>query len=140
MKTKKPDTHTAMRRLFQATSDIVAGVRKVHADAGMPSSGELRVPVLFQGTDMRVVIEAGPGVAMRNVVENAQMKASDKPVNEPGLNAKQEAMTLLAMYASELQDANCTDGQFTDPAEKAFFNRVVDAIKALDLPEGMVKT
>jgi len=135
MKTKKQNTATAMRRLYQATSDIVAGMRKVYAENDMPSSGEIRVPVLFRGTDMRVTIEAGQGVAMRNAVEHAQMSASDKPVNEPGLSARGEAITLLAMYASEIKDNSTASGRFVDPDDEKFFNRVVSAMKALDFPD-----
>jgi hypothetical protein len=133
MKPKKPGTTTAMRRLFQATKDVVDGTRKAYADAGMPGAQELRVPVLFQGTDMRVTIEAGPGVAMRNALENAQMKASDKPAKEPGLDARLEALTLLSIYASELKSMQAVNGKFVSPDDERHFNRVVMAMKMLDI-------
>lgn len=142
MKTKKQNTTTALPRLFEAVRDIVQGMRGVYADVAPDKlHAELRVPVLFQGSDMRVTIEAGPSVAMRNAMEHAQMKASDKPVNEPGVSARGEAITLLAMYASEIRDSSTTGGHFDfdTPDDEQFFNRVVCAMKALDLPDGVAK-
>ncbi len=78
------------------------------------------------------VIEAGPSVAMRNVVENAAMKASDKPYVAPGADAKSEAVALLAIYASEIKAAGqCADGKWMDAGDERHFGRVVAAMKAL---------
>ena len=94
---RKPDTRTAIRRLHDAARDIVDGTRNVSADVFKKSqaNSEVHIPILMQGTDMRVTIEAGPSVAMRNAVEHAAMQASDKPYREPGADAKQEAVVLL---------------------------------------------
>ena len=85
------------------------------------------------GHHMRVTIEAGPGVAMRNALENAQMKASDKPAKEPGLDARLEALTLLSIYASELKSMQAVNGKFLSPDDERHFNRVVMAMKMLDI-------
>lgn len=136
----KNDNHTALRRLHKAVTDIVQGTRAVFTAQGKPCA-ELRLPVLFHGTDMRVTIEAGPGTAMRNALEHAQMQATDKPAPEPGLNARLEAMALLALYASEIEDTNTLSGrvEWDDEDEKKHFHRIVSAMRALSLPEHTVK-
>ncbi len=130
-----------MPRLHQAVTDIVAATRGVFVEQGHATHGhniDLRLPVLFSGTDMRCTIEAGPSTARRNAIENAQMHASGKPATEPGLDARQEAVQLLTMYATEFKDSESLAGRFIDPDDEAFFTRIVNAIKALDLPEGVV--
>ena len=131
---RKPNTHTAVRRLFEAASDIVQGTRKVMAEStGKPHhNAEVRIPILISGTDMRVTVEAGPSVAMRNAVEDAAMKASDKPYVAAGAEAKSEAVALLAIYASEIKSAGqCADGKWMDAEDERHFGRVVSTMKAL---------
>ena len=140
---KKPNTTTAMPRLHQAVCDIVQGVRTAHTSVGQNSQKtDMRIPVLFQGTDMRVTIEAGPGVAMRNAIEHAQMQATDKPATAPGLDARLEAIALLGIYASEIKNWNTRTGatDWLDADEEKHFHRIVDAMRALELPEGMVRS
>lgn len=135
---RKPNTHTAVRRLFEAASDIVHGTRNVmHESTGKPHHhAEVHIPILFGGTDMRVTVEAGPSVAMRNAVENAAMQASDKPYIAPGAKAKSEAVALLATYASEIKDAGqCLEGKWMDAEDERHFGRVVAAMKALGVTE-----
>lgn len=131
---RKPDTHTAIRRLHDAAQDIVQGFRNVSADVYKTPqhNAEVRIPVLMQGTDMRVTIEAGPSVVMRNAVENAAMKASDKPYLAAGEEAKQEAVAVLAVYASEIKAASF-DGEWMDAEDERHFVRVVAAMKALEV-------
>lgn len=131
---RKPDTHTAIRRLHDAAQDIVQGFRNVSADVYKTPqhNAEVRIPVLMQGTDMRVTIEAGPSVVMRNAVENAAMKASDKPYLAAGDEAKQEAVAVLAVYASEIKAASF-DGEWMDAEDERHFVRVVAAMKALEV-------
>lgn len=131
---RKPDTHTAIRRLHDAAQDIVQGFRNVSADVYKTPqhNPEVRIPVLMQGTDMRVTIEAGPSVVMRNAVENAAMKASDKPYLAAGEEAKQEAVAVLAVYASEIKAASF-DGEWMDAEDERHFVRVVAAMKALEV-------
>ena len=132
---RKPDTHTAVRRLHDAARDIVDGMRNVSADVYKKPqhNSEVRIPILMQGTDMRVTIEAGPGVVMRNAVEHAAMQASDKPYIAAGEQAKQEAVTVLAMYASEIKAASFDDGKWMDLEDERHFVRVVAAMKALEV-------
>lgn len=131
---RKPDTHTSIRRLHDAAQDIVQGFRNVSADVYKTPqhNAEVRIPVLMQGTDMRVTIEAGPSVVMRNAVENAAMKASDKPYLAAGEEAKQEAVAVLAVYASEIKAASF-DGEWMDAEDERHFVRVVAAMKALEV-------
>lgn len=131
---RKPDTHTAIRRLHDAAQDIVQGFRNVSADVYKTPqhNAEVRIPVLMQGTDMRVTIEAGPSVVMRNADENAAMKASDKPYLAAGEEAKQEAVAVLAVYASEIKAASF-DGEWMDAEDERHFVRVVAAMKALEV-------
>jgi len=133
---RKPDTHTAIRRLYDAASDIVQCTRNASADVFKTPQHDaaVHIPILMQGTDMRVTIEAGPNVAMRNAVEHAAMQASNKPYIEPGADAKQEAVALLAIYASEVKDANaCADGKWMDAEDERHFVRIVAAMKALEV-------
>lgn len=132
---RKPDTHTAIRRLHDAARDIVDGTRNVSADVFKKSqaNSEVHIPILMQGTDMRVTIEAGPSVAMRNAVEHAAMQASDKPYREPGADAKQEAVVLLGAYASEIKAASFSDGKWMDADDERHFMRVAAAMKALEV-------
>lgn len=138
---KKPNATTAMPRLYQACHDIVQGVRSAHASVGQSSDAEMRIPVLFKGTDMRCTIEAGSGTAMRNAVEHAQMQGTNKPAVEPGLDARLEAITLLGIYASELKDSNTLGRktEWADPKEERHFNRVVSAMRALGVAESAVR-
>lgn len=131
---RKPDTHTAIRRLYDAARDIVDGTRNASADVYKTPqhNAEVRIPVLMQGTDMRVTIESGPSVAMRNAVEHAAMKASDKPYLAAGEEAKQEAVAVLAVYASEIKAASF-DGEWMDAEDERHFVRVVAAMKALEV-------
>lgn len=138
---KKPNTTTAMPRLYQACLDIVQGVRKANTSVGRSADAEMRIPVLFHGTDMRCTIEAGSGTAMRNAVEHAQMQSTDKPATEPGLDARLEAITLLGIYASEIKDRNTLAGRKTgweSPQDERYFSRVVSAMRALGVSESAV--
>lgn len=131
-----------MPRLHQAVCDIVQGVRAAHRSVGHSTDkSDMRIPILFHGTDMRVTIEAGPGIAMRNAVEHAQMQATDKPATTPGLDARLEAIALLGIYASEIKDSN-TLGDKTEwagPKEERHFNRIVSAMRALGVAESAVR-
>lgn len=51
---RKPDTHTAIRRLHDAAQDIVQGFRNASADVYKTPqhNAEVRIPVLMQGTDI----------------------------------------------------------------------------------------
>lgn len=94
--------------LYKAAREIVDGTRKVFAEQGQDAR-EIRLPILIQGTSMRITIEDGPAVAARNAVEHAQMQASGKPV-EPIVDMSKTlhtAQALLWAYAQTLAD-QCT--------------------------------
>lgn len=138
MKTKQPASHTAMPRLHQAVSDIVEATRGVFVAQGRVAGGDgrnidLRLPVLFGGTDMRCTIEAGPTTARRNAIENAQMSASGKPPDTDAQRVLRDAMALITEYASEVKNDFCdTTGRWDTIASKGLFERCIGAIKALD--------
>lgn len=95
--------------LYRAAKAIVDGTRQVFADNGKDAS-ELRLPILMHGTDMRVTIEAGPRVAARNAIEEAQSKASGKPAPTPdATKALRDSQILLMQYAAHLR-GQCTSG------------------------------
>lgn len=116
MKVKTP-AGNPIEALYVAARSIVDNTRKVFTEHGKDAS-ELRLPILMHGTDMRVTIEAGPKIAARNAIEEAQCKASGKP--EPRVDMTEvinEAKALIASYASEVHDrieASDPDPERTD--------------------------
>ncbi len=103
MKTKTPK-NSPVAHIYAAAKQIVDGTRKVFAQQGQDAR-EIRLPILMHGTDMRVTIEAGPKIAARNAIEQAQMKSSGKPV-EPTVDSTKtiaEARSLIALYAADLE-------------------------------------
>lgn len=106
MKVKTPK-NSPIAVLYGAAKEIIDGTRKVFEQQGQDAR-ELRVPILIQGTDMRITIEAGPKIAARNAIEEAQSKATGRPV-EPTVDmtrALQDAQRLLGMFASDLMAAH----------------------------------
>lgn len=139
MKTKQPASHTAMPRLHQAVSDIVEATRGVFVAQGRVAGGDgrnidLRLPVLFGGTDMRCTIEAGPTTARRNAIENAQMSASGKPTDTDAQRALRDAMAVITEYAIKLVAADFCDttGAWENAYSMRAFERCIGAVKALD--------
>lgn len=133
--TVKTPKNGPMDRLFLAVQEIVRGTRQVLAEHSKTSPGrvELRNPVIFTGTDMRVTIEAGPSVAMRNVIEGARQNASGEPVAVRGDAALADAMTLLAQYAAEVKDSQSDGKEAWDDLRSArLFDRLVNCVRALD--------
>jgi hypothetical protein len=104
MKTVKTPAGSPVEALYTAARSIVDNTRKVFSEHGKDAT-ELRVPILMHGTDMRVTIEAGPKVAARNAIEEAQSKASGKPEPRVDMTAVlNEAKALIAAYASQAHD------------------------------------
>ncbi len=68
-------------RLNKAAGEIVGIVRKAMADSGEahPERIPLYMPVVIAGTDLRVVIEAGPTVAANNAIQQAMACAGAVP-------------------------------------------------------------
>lgn len=135
---KQPASHTAMPRLHQAVIDIVEATRRVFVEQERAAGGDgrnidQRISVLFGGTDMRCTIEAGPTTARRNAIENAQMSASGKPVNDDIQRVLRDAMALLTEYASEIKDDFCdAAGNWENAYSMRSFERCIAAVKALD--------
>lgn len=135
---KQPASHTAMPRLHQAVIDIVEATRRVFVEQERAAGGDgrnidLRLPVLFGGTDMRCTIEAGPSTARRNVIENVQMEANGKPTDTNRDRALRDAINLLTDYASEIKADFCdTTGNWENAYSMRAFERCVAAVRALD--------
>lgn len=144
--TKKPATQTAVPRLFDAVRDIVQGTRQaIGKTAGDSHNAALHIPVHFAGTDMRVTIEAGPGIAALNAIQGAEMKASGKPP-AGATGTISEAMMLLALHAAELradnlelQDVHPQGAEWTDAEDQKTFEATLRVIRSLDALKGRLK-
>lgn len=142
---KKPNTATAMPRLYAAVSDIVIGTRQVIEKTGDGKHAALHIPVHFAGTDMRVTIEAGPGIAALNAIQGAQMKASGSPSTDT-LGVIGEAMMLLALHAAELrqdnldlQDTHPQGAEWTDEQDRKTFERCLRVVRGLEALRGRLR-
>lgn len=100
----KPPRGNPIEQLYLSAKDIVQGYRKTLREHGFDGS-EVRIPVLVSGTDMRIMIMAGPSIAARNVTEGARMNASGEPVGGPqeAMQTLSEAKALLMGYAAHLR-------------------------------------
>lgn len=135
--TKRSPIHT----LYMAAKEIVDGTRRVFAENGQDAR-EIRVPILIHGTDMRITLEAGPKIAARNAIEEAQSKASGKPA-EPTVDMSQalnEARTLLETDAQALKQAHTVNGEWPkdEPEAHAAFQRYMAAIRGLNELERLI--
>lgn len=100
----KPHRGNSVEQLYLSAKDIVQVYRKTLREHGFDGS-EVRIPVLVSGTDMRIMIMAGPSIAARNVTEGARMNASGEPLGGPqeALQTLSEAKALLLGYAAHLR-------------------------------------
>lgn len=140
MKTKTPK-NSPIAILYTAAKEIVDGTRRVFSEQGQDAR-EIRLPILMQGTDMRVTIEAGPKIAARNAVEHAQMQASGKPV-EPIVSVRktiEEVRFLLGIYASEIKDSRKFDEEDWEKGcqDRKTFDRILAALGALHEMEKLI--
>lgn len=141
---KKPDTSTAMPRLFAAVQDIVQGTRGAISKTQVGGqNASLHIPVHFAGTDMRVTIEAGPGIAALNAIQGAEMKASGKPARTSAIT---EAMLLLALHAAELrqdnlelQDVHPQGAEWTDEKDRQTFENTLRVVRELESLKARLK-
>jgi hypothetical protein len=133
MKVKTPK-NSPIEVLYKAAKEIVDGTRKVFRDSGK-NAEEVRLPILIGGTDMRVTIEAGPKIAARNAIEQAQVKASGNPApSVDAIHALNEAKALLAQYASDIKDSNTVGGQwmtYGGKCEEQLYERCMTTVKSL---------
>lgn len=74
----KANNDSPVALIYTAAKEIIDGTRRV-LDEHDRDATEIRIPIIMHGTDMRVTIEAGPKVAARNLIEQAQVKASIMP-------------------------------------------------------------
>ena len=130
---KRRDDQHLIATLYRTAREIVDKTRGVFAAQGQDAR-EIRLPVLMQGADLRVTIEAGPKIAARNAIEHAQMQASDRPVAPVDMShALAEAKALLAQYASEIKDTETVAGQWPEGSqtERRLFGRCMATVQAL---------
>lgn len=143
---KKVNTTTAMPRLYAAVVDIVTGTRQViDKTTGGGKHSALSIPVHFAGTDMRVTIEAGPGIAALNAIQGAEMKASGKPSTDT-LGVIGEAMMLLALHAAELkqdnldlQDTHPEGAEWTCEQDRKTFEHCLRVVRGLEALRGRLR-
>lgn len=143
---KKPNTATALPRLYEAVCDIVHGTRgAIGKTMGDTQNASLHIPVHFAGTDMRVTIEAGPGIAALNAIQGAQMQASGKPATDT-TGVISEAMVLLALHAAELRQDNLDlrdvhphGAEWTDAQDKQTFEHIQRVLSSLDTLRAKLK-
>jgi hypothetical protein len=132
MKVKTP-AGGPIEALYVAAKSIVDNTRKVFSDHGEDAT-ELRLPILMHGADMRVTIEAGPKVAARNAIEEAQCKASGSGDLGPRLDMTaviNEAKALLASYAAEVHDRIEASDHDHDQADEKIMQRCLATAKGL---------
>jgi hypothetical protein len=132
---KDPRKTGPIARLYDIVVEIVDGTRKAMVQSGAAKKGQpidIRLPILMAGTDLRVIIEAGPSTAVRNAIEHAQMNATEKPVTNDLDEAAREACALLAEYASEVQRGGMAGDQWMNEKDRQFFLRIGTAMRALD--------
>lgn len=132
MKVKTPK-NSPIAVLYTAAREIVDGTRGVFERNGHDAR-EIRLPILMHGTDMRVTIEAGPKVAARNAIEEAQSKASGRPV-EPTIDTGRviaNAKRLLLDDARALHAAHTLNGEWGDEVEaKALHDHCLETVEGL---------
>lgn len=116
--TIKPPKGNAMERLHDAARDIVDGVRKAARSTGQKGTANLpvHIPVLMAGTDMRVVIEAGPSIAAQNASNHAAMQAGTVPAM-PYMDAVRRAGDILTREARILARDHTVAGAWGDDPE-----------------------
>lgn len=132
---RDPRGKSPIARLYKIVVEIVDGTRKAMIESGAAKAGtpfDLRLPILMQGTDLRVIIEAGPSTAVRNAIEYAQMNATSEPVTSDLDTALQEACHLLAKYASEIKRGGMSGDQWDNDEDRRYFLRIGTAVRALD--------
>ena len=140
MKVKTPK-NSPVAVLYTAAQEIVDGTRKVFTQNGQDAR-ELRLPILIHGTDMRITIQAGPKIAARNAIEEAQSKATGKPV-EPTVDMTKvlnEARYLLGIYASEIKDSRTYKQADWDAGcqDRKTYDRIQAALAGLNEIERLV--
>jgi hypothetical protein len=91
MATKSQSPVADLYKAARTIADKTAAVMREHGNVG-----DVRIPVLMQGTDLRVTIESGPTIAARNAIEHAQMQAADRPIKDDRGDALRQAMALIA--------------------------------------------
>lgn len=103
----------SIENLHQAAKAIVRAARMAMKDSGdeNPEQRQLYMPILIQGTDLRVVIESGPLTMSANALQTANMQAGGLP-RMSYEDAVRRAADLLT------HDAICLKEGHTNPADR----------------------
>jgi len=115
-------------RQIQALFSISQAIVERARDYAMESSGmelaqgiNVSIPIMARGSDMRIVIEAGPSVAARNAIDRAMINAGLRPslYGEKGPSAREaietlkDAASIISIYVASISTAernsNATD-------------------------------
>lgn len=108
-----------IHKLFVAACEIVDKTRQAFRESGQ-NGAELRLPIVMQGTDIRVVIEAGPSIAARNAMETAHGRATGAPLPDRA-GALRDAIRILSNVAKDVED---------DTSQAAY---IMQTVRALEL-------
>lgn len=84
-------------RLYAAATEIADTARGALKDCAQ-QPGDLYIPVIIKGTDMRICIECGPRVHASNVIAHAQGQSGGTPAMRFE-EAVRQATDLLAQMA-----------------------------------------
>lgn len=120
-----------IENLVNAASAIVTSVRDAGDATGQPI-GDLRIPIVLSGADLRIIIESGPRTATANAVDMAQQKAGIAPQMSRD-DAVQLAADIIAVIASELQQAHSRYGVWPngETAAKASHDEMLAVVAGL---------
>ena len=123
--------HDLITPLVEAANAVVEGARKAASQVGQ-SISDLRVPIIVGGTDLRIIVEAGPKTAAANAVEIAVAKAGGKPTMRRD-DAVRAAADIISVMATELKAAHTLRGEWgTDIVAKMSHDEMLTVVDALN--------
>jgi len=117
--------------LVDAASAIVKAVREA-GETTSQTIGDLRIPIVLGGSDLRIVIESGPRTAAANAVNMAHQKAGGDPRLSRD-DAVQLAADIIAVIATELKEAHSRYGVWPAGNEgaKASYDEMLTVVASL---------
>lgn len=120
-----------IENLVNAAAAIVTSVREAGDATGQPI-GDLRIPIVLSGADLRIIIESGPRTATANAVDMAQQKAGIAPQMSRD-DAVQLAADIIAVIATELKQAHSRYGVWPngESAAKASHDEMLTVVASL---------
>lgn len=123
--------HDLVTPLVEAANAIVEAARGSAASVGQ-SISDLRVPIIVGGTDLRIVIDAGPKTAAANATEIALAKAGGRPKLRRE-DAVRAAADIISVMATELKAAHALRGEWgSDIDAKMSHDEMLQVVDALN--------